>query len=332
VLVETVARPWKASLLEILAQLLQPEQKYFSRYAQLHLAALIVSEALARRERDSAPEFIAIARRTLPLESKALENFISTLSPSTVALLRSRKVTSVSGVSASIFEASGRTSVSASTIALPPPRKRTGASIVPASSVPEADERGALPTCDGPKAKPHPPITPESAGDFALMVAHAGLILLHPFLPRFLESTGVKHKAQESLSSFVLPRAAALLHFLATGQEEIFEYDLAFIKILLGLRPDAPLCVSEGLFVGGDKTEAETLLQSVIDHWTVLKKTSVAGLRTSFLQRQGLLYETETGWKLQVERQPFDVLLEHLPWSISVIKLPWMTRIIHTEW
>ena len=320
-LVETVAHSWNAPLLEMLSRLLAPEQKYFSRYTQLQLAALILSEALARRDSEKAPALIAIAKRVLPAESKALENFISTLSAPTVALLQ--------------------------------PRKGTGASVVPASSISEAAVRTAG-LRDQPKPESlfkvrtglesnedlseetfdtSPPASaPKTTDEFPLMVTHAGLILLHPFLPLFLESTGVKEKAQTALSPVVLPHVAALLHFLATGQEEIFEYDLAFIKILLGLKPETELCVSEGLVVDREKTEAEALLQSVIDHWTVLKKTSVAGLRSSFLQRQALLCETDTGWKLQIERQPFDLLLEHLPWSISVVKLPWMTQPIHTEW
>jgi hypothetical protein len=323
VLVETVAHSWNAPLLEIVSRLLEPEQKYFSRYTQLHFAALILSEALARHASDTVPEFVAIAKRALPLESKSLENFISTLSDSVTAMLRLGEPNRCAAIPASsILEAGVRT---APPIHDKPKAKRVLKGQAGIQSNEELPE-GTL------EATSHLGTTPETVDDFALTVTHAGLILLHPFLPRFLESTAVKEKAQASLSPIVLPHAAALLHFLATGEEEILEYDLAFVKILLGLEPETPLCVSEGLIGGGDKTEAETLLQSVIDHWMALKKTSVAGLRCSFLKRQALLRETETGWKLQVERQPFDVLLEYLPWSISVVKLPWMTRAIHTDW
>ena len=173
---------------------------------------------------------------------------------------------------------------------------------------------------------------PERAQEFPLTVTHAGLILLHPFLTRFLETTGIKEKATAQLVPFVLPRAAALLHFLATAREEIFEYDLVFIKVLLGLSPETPLCVSEGLLADSDKVEAETLLQAAMAHWASLKSTSLGGFRDSFLGRSALLRDTETGWTLQVERRPFDVLLDQLPWSFSVVKLPWMPRLIYTEW
>jgi hypothetical protein len=168
--------------------------------------------------------------------------------------------------------------------------------------------------------------------DFSLLAAHAGLILLHPFLPRFFESTGIKRKDDVDLSASVWPRAAALLHFLATNEDAIYEYDLAFIKVLLAIGLETPLCVAEGLIGEADKREIAMLLQSVIEHWAALKQTSIAALRSYFLQRRGLLRKGENAWKLQIERRPFDVLLEHLPWSISVVKLPWMKYPLYTEW
>jgi hypothetical protein len=169
-------------------------------------------------------------------------------------------------------------------------------------------------------------------GEFPLFVNYAGLVLIHPFLSPFFEATGVKAPNSKAIADAHIPRAAALLHFLATGQEELYEYELGFIKILLGLEPDTPILVGEGLIEESDRQEAEALLQSAINYWTVLKGTSVNGFRTSFLQRSGLLRNTENGWILQVEHQAFDLLLEHLPWSISVIKLSWMKYPLYTEW
>lgn len=167
---------------------------------------------------------------------------------------------------------------------------------------------------------------------FPLAVKHAGLVLIHPFITRFLESTDVKETDNRDLADFFLPRAATLLHFLATGSDEVYEYELGFIKILLGLQPEIPLMVSQGLIETRDREESEALLTAVIRYWSVLKNTSVSGLRSSFLQRPGLLREVERGWQIQIESKPFDMLLDYLPWSISVIKLPWMTRPIYTEW
>jgi hypothetical protein len=129
-----------------------------------------------------------------------------------------------------------------------------------------------------------------------------------------------------------LPRAAALLHWLATGREEVFEFELGLIKVLLGLTPDDPLPVADGLLSDGDRTEGDALLAAAIEHWHALGRTSIAGLRVSFLQRRGLLARDERGWQLRVEPESFDVLLGRLPWGIGITKLPWMTRPLFTDW
>ncbi len=165
-----------------------------------------------------------------------------------------------------------------------------------------------------------------------LKVQHAGLVLLHPFLSRFFGQTGILADQEKDISFLNLPRAGALLHFLATGNYEVYEFELGFIKLLLGMDPQQSLPVSEGLLSQQDKEESEALLQSVINHWSVLKNTSIDGLRASFLQRSALLNETDEGWMVQMETAPFDMLINQLPWSFTIIKLPWMNKPIYTEW
>ncbi|MFO1433889.1 MAG: contractile injection system tape measure protein [Candidatus Competibacteraceae bacterium] len=174
--------------------------------------------------------------------------------------------------------------------------------------------------------------SPPVEAEFPVAVHQAGSILLHPFIPRFFETTGVKEPGHRELSASTLARAAALLHWLATAREEVYEYELGFIKVLVGLEPETALPVAEGLITAVDKQEADALLQAVIGYWSVLKNTSVAGLRTSFLQRPGLLRADENGWRLQVEPMPFDMLLNRLSWGIGIVKLPWMQKVIYTEW
>ncbi|NQD38307.1 hypothetical protein HPT27_14865 [Permianibacter sp. IMCC34836] len=171
-----------------------------------------------------------------------------------------------------------------------------------------------------------------TAAATTVTVAHAGLVLVHPFLPQLFLSTGIVADRKAGIPLPELPRAAALLHFLATGGEQLAEYELGFIKALLGLAVDAPLPVAEGLLTAADKAEAEALLQAVVQHWPALKNTSVTGLRVSFLQRHGLLRAEADGWRVHIEREAFDVLLDFLPWGIGVIKLPWMSDAIHTAW
>ncbi|QSQ13870.1 contractile injection system tape measure protein [Myxococcus landrumensis] len=177
-----------------------------------------------------------------------------------------------------------------------------------------------------------PPEARKDAEPLLLPVSHAGLILLHPYLSRFFETTGVKEAKRAELPADKLPRAAALLHLLAVGDAEVHEFELDFIKLMLGLKPDAHLPVSSGLLQPSDHEEADALLQAVVEHWKALKNTSVQGLRGSFLRRRGFVREQEHGLLLRVEPQTFDVLLGAIPWGIGTVKLPWMRQPIFTEW
>jgi hypothetical protein len=199
--------------------------------------------------------------------------------------------------------------------------------------------RHAAPSPAPPRVEPAPtaaratrPGNAPTAALFGQMVHHAGLVLLHPYLPRFFESTYVKQAGAPALLAGELPRAAALLHLVATGDPEPFELELDLIKLLIGLPLDAELPVSDGPLGPADREEVDALLGAVVEHWSALKRTSVQGLRVSFLQRHGLLREDAHGFRLQVEPAPFDMLLGQLPWGMAVVKLPWMTRPIFTDW
>lgn len=165
-----------------------------------------------------------------------------------------------------------------------------------------------------------------------LVVDHAGLVVLHPFLPRLFERLGVAPHGTTALDPTVLPRAAALLAYAAIADDNPFDFELGLIKVLLGLRPEAVVLTPAGTLSAADRDEVDALLNSVIEHWKVLKHTSIAGLRGSFLQRRGLLSAIDGSWRLRVEPDLFDVLIDRLPWALGPIKLPWMTTLLFTEW
>ncbi len=173
---------------------------------------------------------------------------------------------------------------------------------------------------------------PAAVDPFGIPARHAGLILLHPFLARLFEHTRIKQPGHPALDPPALPRAAALLHTCAVGDAEPFEHELAFVKILLGLPPGAPLLVAGGLLSGEDRDEVDALLRAALDHWAALRRTSAHGLQTTFLRRGGLVREEAQGFRLQVEPAGFDILLASLPWGIATVKLPWMRKPIFTEW
>lgn len=163
-----------------------------------------------------------------------------------------------------------------------------------------------------------------------IFVQHAGLVLLHPFLSSLLtklqfvkEGVFVSRETQE--------RSLYLLHFLATGKDAQAEHELLMPKILLAFpledipRPGIILTAEE-------RQEADSLLTAVIDHWSILRSTSIEGLREGFLQRQGKYGRQNDNYLLQVEQGSIDMLLDHLPWNLSIIKLPWMSEMIRVDW
>ena len=160
-----------------------------------------------------------------------------------------------------------------------------------------------------------------------IYVSNAGLVLLAPFILRFFENLGIVVNNLFNSKDMAL----ALLQWLVSGNELYAEYDLVLPKIMCGMEPGEPVIIIPHL-PGGFKKEGEILLQSVIEHWSILKNTSIAGLRESFLQREGKLSFQKDEWLLQVEQKPYDMLLEHLPWNISMIRLSWMPYLLRTEW
>ena len=163
-----------------------------------------------------------------------------------------------------------------------------------------------------------------------IAVNNCGLVILWPYLGRFFSACGILANG-----AFPDDRATAqgvhLLNLLSAGTDSAEEHLLALNKILCGRALEEPVD-RETILSRSERAEAENLLKTAIGHWTALRQTSVHAFRSSFLLRSGILSRKESGWLLQVERKPYDVLLERLPWSISIIKLSWMKQPLHVEW
>lgn len=179
---------------------------------------------------------------------------------------------------------------------------------------------------------PHIAAAAPLAAELSCMIPYAGLVLLHPFLPRLLSATGLWAGGAAPLVPATVAPAAALLAYLASGRHAPLDLDLPFIKVLLGLRPESPLPLGSRPLGPDDLTEVETLLDAAVTHWTALGRSSAAALRATFLQRTGRLTEDELGWRLDVEPRGPDVLLDRLPWGFRAARLPWMRRPIVTTW
>lgn len=174
-----------------------------------------------------------------------------------------------------------------------------------------------------------PPVEPLPEGT-EIFIPNAGIILLHSFLVRFFDVLELL-EGSDFQSEETRQKAIHLLHFLATGEESMPEYQLVLPKFLCGMPLNLPLS-HQAQFSEEEKEECEGLLEAVIRNWGALGDVSIDSLREGFLQRQGKLSKRDTGWLLQVEQQTLDILLDKLPWGIGIVKLPWMEELLRVEW
>ena len=106
---------------------------------------------------------------------------------------------------------------------------------------------------------------------------------------------------------------------------------LVLPKLLCGLSPDEP--IAESIAVDERmRSEGEELLQAVVKHWGALGNSSPAGLRETFLQREGRVECEADGWHVRVDTRSYDILLDRLPWSFGMIHLPWMPGLLRVDW
>ncbi|NTV83230.1 MAG: hypothetical protein HGA23_02885 [Bacteroidales bacterium] len=160
-----------------------------------------------------------------------------------------------------------------------------------------------------------------------VFISNAGAVIIAPFLSMMFSRTGI------TADNRIIDETAALalVNYCITGLKEASEIDLLLPKILCGIAPEAYI---DMIFLTNENAikEADEMLNSVIEHWTILKGTSIDGLREAFLQRNGKLVFSGDEWLLFVEQKPYDMLLEQLPWNIGMIRLPWMKNKLTTVW
>lgn len=172
----------------------------------------------------------------------------------------------------------------------------------------------------------------EMIADQAVYIRCAGVVLLHPYLAHYFGKIGLVEKG-DFIDEAAREKAVCLIHYLASGQTNLPEYELLLPKLLCGFPLEDPL-ERELVLQEAELEEGERMMQAAIDHWGVIGQASPDGLREGFLQRDGKLENKPQGWVLTVERKTIDILLNRLPfgWSISVVRLPWMKDLLKVNW
>ncbi|MGZ8250583.1 contractile injection system tape measure protein, partial [Methylomagnum sp.] len=161
-------------------------------------------------------------------------------------------------------------------------------------------------------------------------VDNAGVVLLWPFLSRYFQMLGLLEQNQFR-DDDARSRAAYLLQYLATGAMDAPEPVLLLNKILCGAKTAGPL-EPQLPPTEPERQLSEQLLYGVTQNWSKLRNTSIAGLRESFLQREGRLRRSDESWTLTVGGKAYDMLLDSLPWNISTLRLGWMDQPLFVKW
>uniref|UniRef100_UPI0017DE19E6 contractile injection system tape measure protein n=1 Tax=Ramlibacter sp. TaxID=1917967 RepID=UPI0017DE19E6 len=184
-----------------------------------------------------------------------------------------------------------------------------------------------------PTRDPKPPAVPDPGEP--IYVANAGMVLAEPFLPRLFALRGLLADDGKSFKDTVAAaKAAHLLQALVLGEAARGgspEHELVLNKLMCGLQIADPLAW-EGELAAEDLSVVDSLLGAMLQQWKVLGSTTVAGLRETFLRREGRLLCNDDHWLLVVEAGPFDMLVDQVPWGFSTIRFPWMERMIHVQW
>ncbi|WP_162382528.1 contractile injection system tape measure protein [Citrobacter sp. NCU1] len=160
-------------------------------------------------------------------------------------------------------------------------------------------------------------------------VCNAGLVALWPLLPDLFQRLGLWEKGGFTQDN-ARQQAANCLDWLIWQDDFAQEGQMALTRWLCGLLPEEE-CGREEVTEQYEFVLETWLAQLPLQlpGWRIL---SVADVRALFLQRSGTLVFQENGLLLQVDPQPFDVLLGDWPWPLTSLMLPWLPVSMAIDW
>lgn len=217
--------------------------------------------------------------------------------------------------------------------AIPPPAA-TPSPDIPAS----LDAAPPVPFEEAPGREPSPfdavwepaPEESEAAAE-RIPLSDAGLVLVHPFIGRFLQNMGLVDRKGQFVSDEARIHAVHLLRHVTGYDDEHLGHRLILEKVLCGLPVDY-LVPEEWEATPEEDEEVEGLLTALLSHWPTLRKSSVGALQRGFLQRPGEIARMDGSFIIRVEGSAMDILMHDLPWENSIILLSWLDKPIFVEW
>lgn len=189
----------------------------------------------------------------------------------------------------------------------------------------------------------NPPIQYDSAqstSDFPAnspnrYVNDAGLVIAGNFIPTLFSRSDIHlstfDPAQNERPSPNHYRAMLMLTYLVDGSTSYRHPPSDLIKLLSGVTVDVD--PPQDMQLSDNEIRlCDQMLAAILANWSILRGTSVASLRETFLQREGRLDIEGGSYRLIVQRKTVDVLVDQIPWSFSVIYFPWMAAPLLTTW
>ncbi|CAG8999761.1 MAG: hypothetical protein CENE_01740 [Candidatus Celerinatantimonas neptuna] len=163
-----------------------------------------------------------------------------------------------------------------------------------------------------------------------IAVNNAGIVLAATYIPMLFDRLDFTQDKQ-FISQDTQHQALFCLQLLVDDIQETPEYQLVLNKVLCGIPIESP--IERDIPLPDKAIEIiKSMLNAMIEHWHALGSTSIEGLRTTFIQRNGQLKEENENWQLDITPGPYDVLLDQLPWSFQTIKYPWMNKPLFVYW
>ncbi|WP_342323020.1 contractile injection system tape measure protein [Kosakonia sp. BYX6] len=297
--------------------------------------------SLTHEQRDALAS--AIVRRDIPVEQ--LLQCIAYLEPLPVAqarLIAGRWIIPLwryPGMPQAVLQQAGKTvmrqnerylaSLLPGRIAMPVLMSETAENILATRSDQQAIDNAASqrgPDVAGRQIRP----SADSLSTPGLPVANAGVILFWPLFTQWFTALGLMEE-KHFLSDETRWQAVVAIDWLVWQQETPDAPRLVVNQFLCGLPLSEP---PSSLAALPEDLQQRTLAwaAAVSQQLSAFEKMSLTDIRQLFLQRPGELFTDQIPAVLNVQPEPFDVLLTKWPWPLNLAYLPWFDVPLIIEW